>query len=281
VANLPNFNFTKQADVFSIDEVLPGTAVNVRKGNKLDGSFLEGNGIVTAVNPLEIHVYLFDLQLQSFVETKIQLAEFVNDAVSLSVLTLEDGVGSERTGALPSDLVPPANVTDLNIETTDTTATLTYVLPMDEDFDHLEIYQDGVLVGPSVTAATFNVTGLEPLTNYDFTVKSVDTSENVSEGISTMTSTKDVPDTNPPAEVFGLAATDLTAEGATLTYALPGDADFSHVQIFEGDVLVADNVVESNYVITGLVAGDYTYTVKTVDETGNVSEGVDVTFTVA
>jgi hypothetical protein len=277
MSNVANFSFTKQADVFSKDTILPGTAVHVQGGTRADNTFFEGNGIVTSVDPLSLVIELYELHRKEFQTVTVTIEDFLNGKTDLQVLTIEDGVGTEATGAVPSDLTPPGEVTNLAATFTDTTVTLTYEMPTDADFSHVQIFKDDVLVQDNVTATTYTITGLTPETEYEFVIKTVDTVGNISQGSSVVVTTNDV---TPPGEVTNLQATNITSDGATLTYTLPTDTDFSHVQIFDGTTLLDDNITTNTYDLTGLTsATQYTITVKTVDNSGNVSNGTSVTFT--
>jgi chitodextrinase len=88
-------------------------------------------------------------------------------------------------------------------------------------------------------------------------------------------------DLTPPAEVSGLSA--VPGDGqAVLTWTDPADEDFDHVEIafapaaagIEQPITVAKGT--QSRAVTGLANGTtYTFTVKTVDATGNRSAGVN------
>jgi len=85
-------------------------------------------------------------------------------------------------------------------------------------------------------------------------------------------------DTTPPANVTGLTA--APGDGrVTLSWTAPSDADFSSVEISgSGITTVTVTAGTTTRVIAGLVNGTtYTFTVKSVDATGNKSAGATAT----
>jgi len=126
------------------------------------------------------------------------------------------------------------------------------------------------------TATSQNITGLTNATSYTFTVKSVDTTGNKSSGT---TVTRAPADTTAPANASVLNATAGSTQ-ISLSWTNPTDADFNGVEISwtptggspAQPLTVAKTATSQN--ITGLTnATSYTFTVKSVDTTGNKSSG--------
>jgi hypothetical protein len=87
----------------------------------------------------------------------------------------------------------------------------------------------------------------------------------------------DDPDTTPPAEVTGLSAV-AGHQQVTLSWTAPADSDFARVEITHnqsgGGTAKTVNKGTNSYTWTSLTNGTaYTFTVKTVDSTGNKSAG--------
>ena len=84
-------------------------------------------------------------------------------------------------------------------------------------------------------------------------------------------------DTTPPANVIGLAAVPADAQ-VTLSWAPPSGSDFAFIEISApGIPTITVGKGTSSYAVTGLLDGaSYTFTVKSVDTTGNKSTGVIV-----
>jgi hypothetical protein len=90
-------------------------------------------------------------------------------------------------------------------------------------------------------------------------------------------------DTTPPAEVTSLSAV-AGHEKVTLSWTPPADSDFAKVEITHnqsgGTATKTVNKGTNSYTWTGLTNGTaYTFTVKTVDSTGNKSTGTTKTAT--
>jgi len=85
----------------------------------------------------------------------------------------------------------------------------------------------------------------------------------------------------PPKNVTNLEFNKINSR-VIFSYDLPIESDFSHVKIYQDDVLIADNVTDTSYTVENLDYGKtYNFKFTTVDETGNESEGVVETVTIA
>ncbi|MEC0276824.1 fibronectin type III domain-containing protein [Peribacillus frigoritolerans] len=280
MGNIANFSFTAQAPVFSLTTILPGTAVHAVGGDRLEGTFFEGNGIVTSVSRESLEVELFDTFIREFQTVTVTLDDFTAGKTDLSVLTIEDGTGSENTGTIPSDRVAPADVTEVDVVESYDSAVITFTLPTDVDFHHLVLYRDDVMIAPSIIGNTYTDTELYPEQDYSYLVRSVDTIGNASEGFEFDIVTIAEPDFTPPGEVTNLEVSSIGSTTAELIFDAPEDPDFDHVQIFNGQTLVADSITETYYELNSLTASTaYTFTVKAVDASGNTSTGVNISFT--
>lgn len=80
-------------------------------------------------------------------------------------------------------------------------------------------------------------------------------------------------DVTAPAEVSHLSVSEITATAATITWINPLDADFAKVKVYANGDLAGEGS-GTTYTFTGLTPNtDYSLTAKTVDTTGNISEG--------
>lgn len=88
---------------------------------------------------------------------------------------------------------------------------------------------------------------------------------------------KTVPeDTTPPGEISGLTE-NTTTSGATFSYTLPTNSDFSHLMVYRNNELVQNNVKTSTFNDSNLKPNtQYTYKFVSVDLTGNKSNGKEV-----
>ena len=177
-----------------------------------------------------------------------------------------------------SDRIPPGEVTNLQAVAGDGKVTLSWVPPGDPDFAKVEItYNSGGPVEVVKGITSKEITGLTNGTSYTFTVKTIDTNGNKSNGVQISA----IPaDTTPPSEVTNLQA--VAGDGkVTLSWNEPGEPDFAKVEItYNGGGPVEVTKGTTSKVITGLTNGtSYTFTVKTVDTNGNKSNGVQVSAT--
>jgi endo-beta-N-acetylglucosaminidase D/chitodextrinase len=179
-----------------------------------------------------------------------------------------------------NDTTAPAEVTGLKVAADDGKLVLTWINPTDADFDHVvvagaSIPSENITVGNQ----TATITGLTNGTAYTVKVQTADTSGNVSAGAE-VSGTPEKKDTTAPAEVAGLKATAGNGQ-LVLTWTNPADADFDHV-VVTGAAITLSNITMGNQTatITGLTNGTaYTVRVQTVDTTGNVSAGAEVSGT--
>ncbi|GHV88104.1 hypothetical protein AGMMS50267_04640 [Spirochaetia bacterium] len=195
-------------------------------------------------------------------------------------VTLEAASGGPDTTA-------PAEVSGLTTTAGDGQVVLRWTDPVDSDFDRVEItYTNGpsrLLVPKAGQLCT--ISGLSNGTAYMFTVKTVDISGNSSAGTIVAAVPTPGPDTTAPAEVSDLTAT-AGSGSVVLDWTNPADGDFAKAEITFSPVV--DGVTQPVTVfmetatISGLSNGTaYTFTVKTVDTTGNRSAGTTVAATPA
>jgi chitodextrinase len=208
-------------------------------------------------------------------------------------LTAVDASGNrsagEPTGPLsPAADAPPAQVSSLVKTRGNGQVRLDWTDPADSDLDHIEITfspaVSGITQPISVPKGTeiWVVEGLANDVEYTFTVQAVDAGGNKSGG----DPVKETPDSSapsdlmPPANVSGLTGTAGDAQ-VTLRWTDPDDSDLDHIEISFSPaatgVTQPISVAKGTQarVITGLANGTaYTFTVKTVDASGNTRKGV-------
>jgi len=84
------------------------------------------------------------------------------------------------TSTSVTDTTAPNTITSLsNISSAGSQITLGWLYPASPDFDHVEIYKDGVFQGNATRTYTYDVTGLTPNTTYNVSTKTVDANGNV------------------------------------------------------------------------------------------------------
>lgn len=176
------FTYTVNRPVYDEKNLRPGTAVHYEVGTVANGDFIEGNGIVVMCTPLVLEIELFNVHTLEFEQVSVPIEDFVKSSVVLQVLTVEDGIGSEPTGAIPTDIYPPDEVSDLRVEYNDTVNTFYWSNPGDNDFSHIKIFRDGMLLANNITVELFSENTLAPDVTYTYTIATVDKIGNESAG---------------------------------------------------------------------------------------------------
>ena len=195
-----------------------------------------------------------------------------------------DNLGNASLGkiieTIPHDTTPPAEVSNVSITAADSTLSLTWENPIDDDFDKvivtLSTSDDNVLVrtiekGKNETQSIV----FDNLTNYvdyEITLKTVDKEGNISNGTNVIGHSVDL---TPPSEVTNFRAV-AGHESVTLSWTNPDDSDFSHVEIMYGNK--TKRSTGTSEIITNLNNYEnYTFTIKAVDNKGNKSTGIYIT----
>lgn len=191
-------------------------------------------------------------------------------------------VGRFQIQTAPPDVEAPSIPTNLAANNiTHNSATLTWTESTDNvGVDHYNIFIDGVTVG-TATTASFDVTGLDPVTLYTATVNAEDAAGNTSGEASVQFTTLEmVIDTDPPSDPTNLVATNITADSATLTWTGSTDniaVDHYNISI-DGNVVGTSNT--TSFDVVGLSPITlYTAEVNAEDAAGNVSGNASTQFT--
>lgn len=155
--------------------------------------------------------------------------------------------------------------------------TLSWEKPLDTGagINRYEVYLDDNLYDTgSPSPASMEITGLSEYTLYSLKVKAIDEADHESGFSATVTArTKDV---TPPSIPDGLAATDLTANGFTLTWDPSTDSGsgIKEYEVYKNGVKVATVAGHlTTYTASGLVPNtSYNYTVKAIDQETPVND---------
>jgi hypothetical protein len=160
------------------------------------------------------------------------------------------------------------NLTTASI--TQTSLTLNWNASVSTDVASYDVYNGATLLG-NTTSTTYNVTGLSSGTNYTFTVKAKDASNNIASGTSVSTTTV-------PADVTNLTTASVTTTSLTLNWTASTGA--TSYDIYNGATLLG-NTTSATYNVTGLTAAtQYTFKVVAKNSSGS-STGVTTTVTTA
>ena len=233
---------------------------------------------------------------QEYIFTVKTIDKTLNVGKAVTVKATPQSTG----GGSIADTTAPAEVTELKAVTGDGKVSLSWKNPGDADLYQVEISASpaaGTLTNPVYLSAakgkamSFTAEGLSNGTAYTFTVKTIDTALNKSAGVSTAEAVKpiDTSDKTPPAEVTNLQAEAL-AGAIRLTWTDPADADLWGIEITSQQKIVTRSIApipenailvakgEQSRKISNLTVGQsYTFTVKTIDNSGNKSAGIKTT----
>ena len=233
-------------------------------------------------------------QEYTFTVKTIDKALNVGKAVTVKATPQSTGGGSTI------DTTAPAEVTELTAIAGNGKVGLSWKNPGDADLYQVEISASpaaGTLTNPVYLSAekgkamSFTAEGLTNGIAYTFTVKTIDKLLNKSTGVSTAEAVKpiDTSDKTPPAEVENLQAEAL-AGAIRLTWQDPVDVDLWGIEITSEQKIVTRSIApipenaifvakgQKSRKISNLTVGQsYTFTIKTIDNSGNKSAGIKTT----
>lgn len=248
-----------------------------------------GNGIEIADvihGKIRIRLDSYDTQkLSNDYYHEVELTDNEGNVSTVSSGTMSvvlSGANAAGISQLPPDIEAPLNVTGLNYDNlTPNSVRLVWNASTSRDTTGYYIYN-----GPNwlstVLGTAANIVGLTPLTNYTFIVKARDGSGNVSSGAYVTVKTPDYappPDTVPPSDVNGLNSSDVTTTSFKISWTASSSADINEYDIYVGaDFLATTTMTE--YTFSGMnPATTYVITVKSVDTSGNTSNGSSISVT--
>ena len=134
-----------------------------------------------------------------------------------------------------------------------------------------ELYRNGVKI-KTLTATSYNDTGLTPDTAYTYIVKAYDAAGNISDESNAL-QVDTVIDTQPPTVPANLRAASKTGKSVTLEWnASTDNVSVSGYEIYRDGIKIGDST-SLRYTDTGLSANiTYSYAVKAYDAAGNRSD---------
>jgi chitodextrinase len=184
------------------------------------------------------------------------------------------GLGAVTVGSGGGDTTPPSTPTGLTSPShTASTVALSWTGSTDNvGVTGYQILRGGTQVG-TATGPSFTDTGLNPSTQYTYTVKAYDAAGNLSAASAPLTvTTSAATDTTPPSVPTGLTSPSHTATTVALSWTASTDnVGVTGYQVYRGSTL-AGSPTGSSFTDAGLSPStQYTYTVKALDAAGNVS----------
>ena len=310
ISLLFSFIGCKDPDPIELDQTAPAEVTN------LTVTASNGNAVVTWENPSDLDLAGVQVAMSPAEGTLSNAVSVGKDVTSLNVsglkvgseytftvktfdtsLNYSNGATEKATVADTSDKTAPANVTNLKVVAADGNAVLTWTNPEDDDFAGVQVAMspaegtlaNAVSLGKDVTS--LNVSGLKVGSEYTFTVKTFDTSLNYSTGATEKATVTDASDKTAPANVTNLVATNI-ATSVLLEWTDAQDADIFGYEVswnktapinrsvsMEANTMMIAPKTQGCYVSNLEIGVSYTFTVKSVDLSGNKSVGQTVTLT--
>ena len=239
---------------------------------------------------------------QEYTFTVKTIDKTLNVGTAVTVKATPQGSGG-GSGSSTADTTAPAEVTELTAIAGNGKVSLRWKNPGDADLYQVEVSASpaaGSLTNPVYLSAvkgaagSFMAEGLTGGQEYTFTVKTIDKTLNVGKAVTVKATPESTGggstiDTTAPAEVTNLQAEAL-AGAIRLTWSDPTDADLWGIEITSQQKIVTRSIApipenailvakgEQSRKISNLTVGQsYTFTVKTIDNSGNKSAGTSTT----
>lgn len=168
--------------------------------------------------------------------------------------------------------IPPGPVSSLTAEATDKTVKLKWKKPKDDDLAGFKILQNGKQIAEIGLEEEFIVKNLEPLTDYNFGVISVDRDKNDSSPVNLSVKTLEEKDDEPPHVPSNVFA--KPSNGALIaSWDKVSDKDLAGYNVYVDDKKINSNLISStSFTIKNLENNrKYKVQVQAVDRSGNAS----------
>ncbi len=223
------------------------TGYNIYRGTTLAGSSTTTSFTLTKLTPST--AYGITVKAKDF------SGNLSAPSPAISVTTIADTIAPTAPTGLAATNVTMTSFTLTWLAATDNVAVTGY-----------SIYKNGVLLGTTTTARTFNVTGLTLATTYNMTVVAKDAAANLSPA-SAVLAVNTAADTQAPTVPAGLAAAAITPTGFTLTWTPSTDnVGVTGYDIYKNGVLAGSTTTATSLSLTGLTSGTtYSMTVTAKD----------------
>ena len=239
---------------------------------------------------------------QEYTFTVKTIDKTLNVGTAVTVKATPQGSGG-GSGSSTADTTAPAEVTELTAIAGNGKVSLRWKNPGDADLYQVEVSASpaaGSLTNPVYLSAvkgaagSFMAEGLTGGQEYTFTVKTIDKTLNVGTAVTVKATPESsgggsTIDTTAPAEVTNLQAEAL-AGAIRLTWSDPTDADLWGIEITSQQKIVTRSIApipenaifvakgQQSRKISNLTVGQsYTFTIKTIDNSGNKSAGTSTT----
>lgn len=169
-------------------------------------------------------------------------------------------------------LKPPSDVTNVEYKIDYRSLHMTYDLPTEDNFSHLEVYKNNVKILSKVTDKELNFDDLKPSTDYTYKIVAVSDKGAKSEGYTLSFKTKEYKDEEPPEKPTGLNVTNGN-ESLVLAWDKNSEFDLEGYYVYLDGKKITDKPIKSNvYTVPDLENGKtYHVEVSAIDTSGNES----------
>ncbi|PGK52227.1 hypothetical protein CN918_31035 [Priestia megaterium] len=210
-------------------------------------------------------VLLYQGALTEFIDSSIN--EKTSYTYTFTAYDEEGNVSTMATSTIvTADKTAPAAVSNAQVTEENDGIHLSWNNPNDNDFDHVTIKKNGVLVYQGNFETYVDSTFTEE-TTYTYSIAAFDSTGNPSSIVDVNITTLDK---TPTASITNLQATEETG-GVHLSWNNPSDLDFHHVNVLRDGALIYQGTASSYIDTTINEKTSYTYTVTAFDEVDNAS----------
>ncbi|MEB3345847.1 fibronectin type III domain-containing protein [Aquimarina gracilis] len=264
-----------------VDTEAPTVPTNLTASNSTQTTVdLSWNASTDNIGVTAYDVYRGNTIIASITTTSYQVTGLTgNTAYSFRVRAkdaLSNVSGFSNTAnatTLPVDTEAPTAPTNLTASnSTQTTVDLSWNASTDNiGVTAYDVYRGNTIIA-SVTATSYQVTGLTENTTYSFRVKAKDAMDNVSGFSNTANATTLPVDTEAPTAPTNLIASNSTQTTVDLSWnASTDNIGVTAYHVYQGNTIIA-SVTTTSYQVTGLTENTtYSFRVKAKDAMDNVS----------
>jgi hypothetical protein len=270
-----NINASPTTATFTIDTVAPNNVTNLTTSSVTATSLTLSWTASTSSDIASYDVYNGATLLGNVTGTTYNVTGLSEKTQYTFTVKAKDTANNVASGTsvtvTTADVTAPTNVTNLTTASiTQTSLTLNWTASVSTDVASYDVYNGATLLG-NTTSTTYNATGLSSGTNYTFTVKAKDASNNIASGTSVSTTTV-------PSDVTNLTTASVGTTSLTLNWTASTGA--TSYDVYNGATLLG-NTTSATYNVTGLTAStQYTFKVVAKNSSGS-STGVTTTVTTA
>jgi len=229
--------------------------------------------IIVKSNGIEVATLANTAEVYSFTDLNSETIYNLEVIVKYTDGSLSPGEKiTVTTDSKPIDIKPPAEISGLVFSESSNDVNFSWVNPIDNDFSHIKIFRDGVLIKNNHLSNKYFDINLVPNTTYVYKFVTVDATGNSSSGYIQTFVTPVEADKLPPVAPIGVTVT-VGNQAGQLVWEKNKEVDIKGYNVYVNGVKSNSALLLSNkYVLTNL-DNDTTYSISVtaVDTSGNES----------